>query len=122
MSPDQAAYQIKQGDTVPYLTVGLVYADGTKVDAEALASAASIVFRMQEIDTDIVVQGDMTHVTDDENFPDDNAVRYDWQVGDTDEPGIYLGEIVVVFQDGKRMSFPNNGSLVLAINAPSAAE
>ncbi len=116
MSPDTAPYQFKQGDTAPPLIIGLEYADGTQVLAASLATAESIMLYMQDVDTDAVVSGSMVHVTSDADYPEDNAVRYDWTAGDTDTAGLYTAEIVVVFADSKEMSFPNDGRFLIEIH------
>jgi hypothetical protein len=43
------------------------------------------------------------------------SVRYEWEPGDTDTPGIFYGEFYVVRPDGKPTGAPNDNHLTIAI-------
>ena len=116
-SVDLSAFQMKASDRLPSLVVGLEFNDNTQVSSTDLANATSIVLKLKNIDTGTIIIGNMSHLTGDSYFPNDNAVKYDWQEDDTNEAGIYIGEIVVTFADSKTMTFPNNSRFVVQINA-----
>jgi hypothetical protein len=42
-------------------------------------------------------------------------VRYDWQTGDTDTPGMFFAQFVVVFSDGRPVTFPNAGPMRIEV-------
>lgn len=44
------------------------------------------------------------------------VVHYDWQSFDTDTPGGYKAEWLVIFGDGHQERFPNNRNLTVAIH------
>lgn len=44
-------------------------------------------------------------------------VRYDWQAGDTTKLGYHLAEWEVVYADGKKETFPNDGYSTIKITA-----
>lgn len=43
------------------------------------------------------------------------TVQYNWQSGDTDESGNFLGEFEISFSDGKKMSVPQRGGILIEI-------
>jgi hypothetical protein len=42
-------------------------------------------------------------------------VKYEWAANDTDTPGVYAAIWRVTFADGRKASYPNTGSLRLAV-------
>ncbi len=47
--------------------------------------------------------------------PASGIVSYQWQAGETDEAGFFLGRIRVVYAGGNDQSFPNSGYLVIYV-------
>lgn len=43
------------------------------------------------------------------------TLQYNWEQGDTDESGYYLGEFELIFSDGKKMSVPKRGGIDIEI-------
>lgn len=43
------------------------------------------------------------------------TVRYDWEAGDTDEPGNFYGEFEVTYADGSIETFPNKGYISVVV-------
>ena len=105
-----ADFYIAQGDRLASISIPCTLSDGTVLD---LTDAEDLVFRFRLADrsrpgrsgTPVVV-GEAT----------DGVLRYDWEVGDTDVPGLYLGRWTVTDADGKEFSFPNNGYTTIEVS------
>ena len=98
----EGSMEIKEGSTIPVLLANPTR-DGVPVPNIDLAS--TITFVMRDIDTpSFVVSGLMTV-----NDTVTAEVQYDWVVGDTDHPGEYNAEIIVVYPGGGVEIFPNDG-------------
>ncbi len=102
-----ADFHIKEGDTLPALSVALKDAAGR---AANLAGAA-VRFHMRRPDATMLhVDAPAAIVS-----APDGTVRYDWSAADTAAPGDYCAEFEVTFADGKRESFPNDRNLLVRI-------
>lgn len=94
-------FNIKQGDTRPSLEAQLLDEDN---DPRNLDNA-SVRFHMEDVDTgSVVVDADGRIINKDEA-----RVVYEWQTGDTDDPGRYEAEFEVDYGGGDYETFPNNG-------------
>lgn len=79
---------MKQGDTLPSIGATLFDDAGNPLNL----SAATVAFSMADQDSGIVASGPAVVV----DGPG-GKVRYDWQVGDTDVPGVFRAEWIVTF-------------------------
>jgi hypothetical protein len=97
---------IKQNDRRKYLVVTLVNFDeeGGVIGPQDLTDADSVVFSMREKETGEIKVNRGPVVIDDAEA---GEVHYEWQEGDTDTSGKYLGEFEVMF-GVKPQTFPNN--------------
>ena len=97
---------MKQNDTGPDLQVSILDGNSTAVDV----TGATIVFNMAAGGISKVASGAVTIVT-----AASGVVKYLWQAGDTDTPGVYEGEFQVTFSSGKVETFPNSDAERLTI-------
>jgi hypothetical protein len=98
-----ATFTIKKNDNLPVLSAVLKDGDGVEIDM----TGATVVFRMRRADgTQHIykVNAAASFVTD----GSDGAVEYEWQAGDLDTPGDYLGEFVITFGGGDVQTVPND--------------
>lgn len=111
--PATADIVLKVGDTNP--SVEGILKDGNNKTIP-LAPSDTVTFRMQSAKGEVA---DVFEPIDaDAEIVDGPAgrVRYDWQDGDTDEPGLYEGDFHVTFAaGGSKASFPNGRSLLIQI-------
>lgn len=103
---DPVVFKIKQGDRRPYLEVQLVRLDesGEVEGPQDLTGATDIVFTMRNKSTGITKIDRGTDVTTLDAV--EGQVRYEWQDGDTDTIGNFLGEFEVSYS-GEAETFPN---------------
>lgn len=43
------------------------------------------------------------------------TIQYNWEVGDTNEAGRFMGEFQLHYSDGNKMSVPQNGQIIIDI-------
>ena len=100
-----ALFRIKQGDLRPYLKVQLVTltTDG-EVEGPQDLTGADIVFTMRDKATKVVVIEEAP--ADIVGDPTEGWVQYEWEPGDTDALGSYLGEFEANC-GGEPLTFPN---------------
>lgn len=101
-----ADFYIKRGDLLPAMTSTLESAPGAAQDL----TGATVVFRFQPA-AGGTVRSFACVITDVAT----GRVQYNWQVGDTDFPGPYIGEFVATFA-GKEISYPSVGFLNILIS------
>lgn len=105
------SYAIKQGDRLPVLDATITKADGTALD---LSTALSITFRMRNVNARptgaFVVEAPATIVD-----AVSGRVRYSWASGDSNTPGQYAGEFVVVFPGPLQQTVPTSGYLSIVV-------
>ena len=99
-------WYMKQNDTSPDLQVTILDGDANAVDV----SGSTIVFNMSAAGVPKVVNQSCSIVSG-----SDGTVKYVWQSGDTDTPGIYEGEFQVTFVGGAIGTYPNSDALKLSI-------
>lgn len=75
-------------------------------------------FRMREYDDATRTVDAPAVVEDDGTEANRGRVRYDWQPGETDDPGVYYAVFVVTYPDGSQQTFPNARALVVTITDP----
>jgi hypothetical protein len=97
---------IKRGDTRNCIKAVLKDASGTPVDL----TDCSVSFHMAPLNRPAVISR-AAHI--------ENAATGEiwlvWAPGETDIAGIFRAEFEVVYQDGRRETFPNNGYISLLI-------
>lgn len=93
------SFSIKQNDTLPVIT--LAFDDFEEDDL------ASIFFSFKKkgetVSTSVVAE------------LADGILSYAWQEGDTEEPGEYYGEFVVITDEGGRMTIPSDTYIQITI-------
>lgn len=100
-------FEIKSGDRAPTITSQLTDGGGP-----LNLTGTTVTFQMRSVSGGaLAVSAAATIVGD----PLNGIVQYEWQVGDTDTPGLYHFEWVVVFATGEPQSFPTEGFLTLEI-------
>lgn len=87
-------------DLLPTLEVDLKDANDDCLD---LTTVQSVTFAMGESSSNLIINHKPCEIVDAVH----GLVRYNWEAGDTDIVGEFLGEIVVTFQNGK----PESGGL-----------
>lgn len=105
-------FEIKTGDTAPSLAASLFRLEnGSPVDAD-LTDALAVRFIMKSSPraTTVTVQA-ACFIVDAAT----GQVRYDWQPGDTDTPGDFVGEFEVAWNDGTFETFPSDGFMCIKI-------
>ncbi len=107
---------VKAGDSIPPCQGTALRPDGGPKD---LTTATSVTFRMTpvapglapDIDAPAVIVGD----------PVEGVLKYAWQAGDTNAPGLYRAEFFVVYEDGSDETFPTDGYITIEIQKPAVA-
>ena len=92
---------IKRGDTRNCIKAVLKDASGTPVDL----TDCSVSFHMAQLNRPAVISR-AAHIED----AAAGEVWVVWAPGETDISGVYRAEFEVVYQDGRRETFPNDGS------------
>lgn len=98
-------FQIVQNDVSPALTATIGYADGFTPNL----AGATVNLILRNPSSSSVYLNQPCAITG------TSSVSYNWQPGDTQVPGDYLGEFVVVFADSTQESFPTTGYFSLSI-------
>jgi hypothetical protein len=110
-------FTIKRGDTSPAIRSRLVPAD--KTQGNGIVGYQKVRFFMRDpTDYEIVAEGLAEKSANDTIAVLDAAngdVSYQWQAGDTDEPGMFEAEWEVTFGDGTIETFPNDGYIDIHI-------
>lgn len=104
---------IKTGDQQPKLVLRLRQKNDNPED---LSSVDTVSLYIGEPSSDeLTVDDDTTgnvSVSNDIN----GEVTYEWQSGDTDRAGTYIGEVEVTFTSGETKTFPSRGTFTIYIN------
>ena len=98
---------IKQGNLWPPLTAYLHQADGAPVPLDA----DTVVHFVMVNETNIVVVDSTVDVID----PAAAFVQYVWRRGDTDVPGSYKAEFIVVLPGDNPVTIPNDNVILITI-------
>jgi hypothetical protein len=102
------AFTIRRNDHLPTLDVTLSSASGSAVN---LSTASSVAFHMATEAGAATKVNAAASITDATN----GVVSYSWVEGDTDTAGVYAGEFEVVWNDGRRETFPNTAFIDITI-------
>lgn len=93
-------FKIKQGDRLPKFTATISDANGA-----VNLTGCTVKFIVGSIlNATMTVTNALT-----------GAVEYAWANNDTATPGFYSAEIEVTFEDGKKMTFPNDSYVAVHI-------
>jgi len=86
-----------QGDLLPLLEIELTDRQNTPLNLTTAVEVKLYMGLDPAIPADNKINGALCEVTDAEN----GKAVYEWQLGDTAEPGDYFAEIVVIFGENK---------------------
>jgi hypothetical protein len=101
---------LKEGDLYPPLQAYLKQADNTTL---VLSEEDTVKFIMTPLNDRSTV---IIDVDANINSYAEGLVTYTWQEGDTDNPGLYQGEFVVMLDGTTRMTVPNNDYFIIKID------
>lgn len=98
---------IKQGDLLRNLsaTLGPIDPETGEVEEGDDLTDGVVIFNMRNADTGENKIEDGAVVVDDALT---GEVHYEWQPGDTDEPGAFVGEFEVTYPGDKPITYPND--------------
>lgn len=106
-----ADFYIKQGNVEPALEVTLRGQDGEPINL----TSAIVRFQMSKVGADALAVDDHARFVD----PENGVVAYEWDDGDTDEPGSYLAEFQVDYDASGTFEadeeFPKKGYISVLI-------
>lgn len=97
---------IKRGDTRNCIKAILKNASGAPVDL----TGCSVSFHMAQLNRPAVISR-AAHIQDAVT----GEVWFVWASGETNIAGVYRAEFEVVYQDGRRETFPNDGYISIQI-------
>jgi hypothetical protein len=97
-------FEIKEGDTSPFLSTVLLDGEGVPLD---LTNATGVTLTMAMCDHPRTVV--LNAVAADFNATAAGEVWYEWQAGDTDTPGMYNIEWTVTYPAGMILTVPSKG-------------
>jgi hypothetical protein len=101
-------FTIRQGDTASTLYDQLLDADGNPVDI----TGAAVALKLVPLEGgEPIVDNEAAIITDAAQA----LVERDWQSGETDAPGFYLGSWRVTFSGGDVQTYPNAGFFLVRI-------
>lgn len=101
-----AEITLKRGDRNPSLEATLQQATGAPIP---LHGVTQVKFLMKDENT-LKIDSPVTIIDAARGL-----VKYDWAAEDTDTVGNYQAEFEITFSDGKKMTVPNNGYIVVVI-------
>lgn len=106
--PKPKIFNITQDNRAPSIT-GVCVDENENV--VPLTAAISVTFVMKDQDEAVKVNAAAVIVGD----PLDGRVKYNWQAADTDAPGDYDAEFVVLWSDGTTTTFPNHSYIQVRV-------
>lgn len=104
-----ADFDIKRGDLLPKLRATLYGADGAAANLEG---AANVKLYMRTPGGALKIDGGACAVINQAT----GVVEYEWVAGDTDTPGLFVGEFKVTFSAAKPQTFPNDGDYLIRVH------
>lgn len=104
--------ELKTGDTGPSLTIQCIKENDNPED---LSSINEVSVFITEADESTLKVDDNTGGNVSVSDAASGEVTYDWQSGDTDNPGTYRGEVEVDFTSGETKTFPSAGTFKVYI-------
>jgi hypothetical protein len=106
------AFYIKNGDTSPAYVVDLQDDVDSTPAAINLTSATSVTFKMRPTGTTGAPTVDAVM---DITTAASGRVTYEWQAGDTDDPGEYDVEFEILWNDSTIETVPNSGYMTVHV-------
>ena len=108
-----SSFTIKQNDTLPVLGRRFIDDTGTVID---LSAASTVTFRMRRWgSTTLKIEAPAIIVDPLPVVNTDDQVEYRWITGDTDITGNYEAEFEITFANGKILTVPNDGSMLVSV-------
>ncbi len=103
-------FYIKEGDLWPPLEAYLKQADGEAIPLQE-SDDVILVLSKHKNRKEVVLQSQVEVV----NLLEGH-VRYAWNLGDTDTPGDYQGEFIILLDGDTPIKIPNNGYFKVVID------
>ena len=98
--------RIRQFDTAPPFEARLT-SGGEPID---LTLAVAVHFSMSHRDGLADVRGEAGIIV-----PEEGSVQYEWADGDTDIPGVYDADLLVIWTNGRKTRYPSEGDITIEI-------
>lgn len=103
-----ASFYIKQNDTAPSIEVVLTDSNGK---ARSMANASQVRFNMSTEGGTNVITGGIGSIVN----ASKGIVAYEWNTGDTENPGVHNAEFQITYVNGQIETFPNNGYIKVIV-------
>ena len=97
---------VKRGDRNPPLELSLQQANGTPINL----SHVDYVKWLMKDESELKIDEHVTIV--DAAY---GMIKYEWKTGDTDDPGNFLGEFEITYNDGTKLTVPNDEYITVII-------
>jgi hypothetical protein len=112
MSTNSNVFVIKRNDTLPSLQLTLIDKGclGGK-EPYSLSGVTGITFTMVNNCGEYKIFAKQAEIVS----YSAGTIQYNWEEGDTNESGDFLGEFQLIYSDGKKMSIPQNGQIRISI-------
>jgi hypothetical protein len=112
MPLNQRDFIIKRNDTLPVLRLCLFdYSNLTTKIPFDLSGATACTFSMTDKYGNYKIAGSTASILSSSG----GTIQYEWSSGDTNEAGKYRGEFQLFFDNGKRLTIPQQGFLNIEI-------
>lgn len=99
-------FNIYEGDTSPGVEFALA-------PTTIVLTNATVVFRWKPVGAEAWTNTEPAIIQTATVTP---TLRYDWQAGETDTPGLYEAQFRVTYLDGTIETFPNTGAITISVN------
>lgn len=107
-------FKIGQDTHLPWMTSTLKYGNTGVLISLTSGLGPVVTFSMRRAGYDTFkVSNALAEIVDAPN----SHVRYKWQTGDTDTPGLYLGFWTVTYSDGTAVQVPNDAHINISVVA-----
>lgn len=104
-------FTIKRNDRREPIVRTLKGSNGLPVDLSSASAVKFIMISLADGSTKVNAAAIII------NPATNGQVQYNWAAGDTDTAGYYSAEWEVTYQDTTKQSFPNDGKLIIHVNA-----
>lgn len=112
MPLNQKDFIIKQNDTLPSLMICVFdYSNLTTRIPFDMTGASAVTFSMVDKHGNYKVAGVEGTILS----ASGGTIQYDWSPNDTNEPGNFRGEFQLYYNDGKKLSLPQQGYISIEI-------
>lgn len=106
------AFFIKRNDTLPVLKIKLKDRGNLgQIQQFDLTNATGATFTMVDTCGSPKIYNQTAQITSSSG----GTIQYNWQIGDTDEAGVFLGEFEILFSGGAKLTVPQIGSIKIEI-------